>query len=159
VSYGELVPGVDCDVLLRAIAIVETNGGVNNWPRIEASFIPSGKAFTVQGHVIVGTGRNVNAVVTPRWAQWGLASAASWGWWQILYHTAADMGYAGPPHELHDPATCEPYVVNRLRRIAMTGATTVRDFADAWNSGTWKDANLVPDYTAAVEAAYQKITT
>lgn len=156
-TYGALVSGVDADVLLRAIARVETNGGRNNWPRVEVSYIPKGLAFTVQGHVLTGTGTNVNAVVAPRWAKWGLGTAASWGWWQILYHTAADMGYPGPPHELMDSGTCEPYVVAHLRKIAMTGATTVRDFADAWNSGSWRDANLVKPYTDAVEAAYKEL--
>jgi hypothetical protein len=153
-SYGELVPGVDCDRLLRAIARVETNGGRNNWPRVEVSYIPAGLSFTVQGHVLTGTGRNVNAVVAPRWAKWGLGTAASWGWWQILYHTAADMGFLGMPHELFDPGTSEPFVTMRLRKIAKGGAATVRDFADAWNSGSWRDANLVKDYTDKVEAAY-----
>jgi len=149
-TYGDLVPGVSADVLLRAIASVETNGGRNNWPRLEVSYIPAGLAFTVQGHVLTGTGRNCNAVTAPRWAKWGLGTAASWGWWQILYHTAADLGYQGAPCELMNPGTCETYVVARLRKIAMTGAQTVRDFADAWNSGSWRDANLVPEYTSAV---------
>jgi len=155
-SYGELVPGVDCDKLLRAIATVETNGGRNNWPRLEVSYIPAGLAFTVQGHTLIGTGKNCNSITAPRWAKWGLGTAASWSWWQILYHTAADLGFEGPPNDLMDPGRCEPFVVGRLRKIAMSGAATVRDFADAWNSGSWRDANLVPEYTAAVEAAYLK---
>lgn len=153
-GYGELVPGVDTDRLLRAIAKIETSGGRNNWPRVEVSYIPAGLAFTVQGRILTGTGKNVNAVAAPRWAKWGLGSAASWGWWQILYHTAADMGYLGAPHELMTPGVCEIYVVARLRKIAKSGAETVRDFADAWNSGSWRDANLVPEYTQKVEAAY-----
>jgi len=155
-SYGDLVPGVDTDALLRAVAVVETQGGRNNWPRVEKSYIPAGQTFTVQGHLISGTGSNVNAIVRPRWERWGLGSAASWGWWQILYHTAADMGYLGPPHDLFASGVSEPFVVARLRKIAMTGAKTVRDFADAWNSGNWRDQNDVPEYTKAVALAYER---
>lgn len=152
-----LAPGVDTDLLLAAISRVETEGGRNNWPRVEVSFIPAGETFTVQGHTLIGTGRSVNGIVLARFQKWGLGSAASWGWWQILFHTAADLGYAGPPHELHDPAISEPYVVGRLRKAAMRGAATVRDFADEWNSGFFRDANTVPDYTAAVEAEYNRL--
>lgn len=155
-SYGELVPGVDCDRLLRALASVETGGGRNNWPRVEASYIPGGLTFTCQGRLISGTGKNVNSIVASRWQKWGLATAASWGWWQILYHTAADLGFSGPPQELMDSGTCEPYVVARLRKLADAGCSSVRDFADGWNSGNWRDANRVKEYTDLVEAAYGK---
>jgi hypothetical protein len=158
-QYGELCPGVDCDKLLVAIASVETNGGRDNWPRVEAAYIPRGLSFTVQGHVITGSGACCNAITWPRWQRWGLGSAASWGWWQVLYQTAADLGYDGAPEDLMEPGVCEPFVVARLRKIATRGAKTVRDFADAWNSGTFTDDNTVPDYTAAVEAAYQKLTS
>lgn len=153
-----LVPGVDLEALLHAIARVETQGGRNNWPRVEVSYMPVGERFTVQGRILVGTGRNFNAVVSPRWDRWGLASAASWGPWQILYHTAADMKYTGAPYDLMAPGVCEPFVILRLQRIAATGAKTVRDFADGWNSGSWRDANLVPEYTAKVVAAYEQRT-
>ena len=155
--YAPLAPGVETNLLLSAIARVETEGGRNNWPRLEKSYIPAGQEFTVQGHLISGTGRNVNTIVRQRWEKWGLASAASWGWWQILYHTAADLGFGDAPPELMYPGICEPYVVKRLEKIAATGAKTVRDFADSWNSGSWRDANLVPEYTAKIEAAYKRL--
>lgn len=155
-SYGELVPGVDCDRLLRAIASVETNGGVDNVARYEAAYIPRGMAFTIQGHTVTGSGACCNAITWARWQKWGIRSAASYGWWQILYQTAADLGYQGPPQDLMEPGICEPFVVAYLKKKAIQGARTVRDFADAWNSGTFTDENTVPEYTKAVEAAYSK---
>lgn len=150
----ELVPGVDLDRLLLAIAAVETESGRNNWPRVEKAYLPAGESFTVQGHVITGTGVYFNAVSKPRFDKWGLASAASWGWWQILYHTAAQVGFMGAPPELMDATRCQPFVEKRLQQIAASGAKTVRDFADGWNSGSWRDKNDVPGYTAKVIAAY-----
>jgi len=156
-TYEQLAPGIDTERLLRAIKRIETTDGGNNWPRVEVSYIPKGLAFTVQGRTLVGTGYNVNEVVIPRWKKWGLGSAASWGPWQILYHTAADQGYLMAPHELFDEGSCVPCGVMGLRRTAKGGALTVRDFADAWNSGSWRDANLVKPYTDAVEAAYAEL--
>jgi hypothetical protein len=149
------MPEVDKARLLRALAVVETSGGKNNWPRIEVSYIPVGLEFTAQGRILIGTGRNVNEVVQPRWDRWGLPSAASWGPWQILYHTAADLGYGGRPEDLWDQS--EEWVVKRLGVIEAKGAQDVRAFADAWNSGSFRDSNLVPVYTDKVEKAYAEI--
>jgi hypothetical protein len=155
-GHGELVPGIDLDRLLRAIAVVETAGGRNNVPRFEVSYMPAGWAAEVQGRLLVGTGRNFSPIARARWDKWGVWTSASLGPWQILYHTAANLSYLGAPWYLVEPGTSEQYVVGRLRSIARGGATTIRQFADAWNSGSWRDANEVPAYTAAVEAAYAK---
>ena len=157
-SHGDLVPGVSCDALLVAIEKVETSGGANNWPRLEPSWIPLGLTFTVQGHYVKGTGASVNDIVRGRWAKWGLASAASWGPWQILYHTAADMGFDGAPWELFDPSVSETWVVDRLTNIAHAGARTVEEFAAGWNTGSYTRAEIVPVYVAAVLAAYKNVT-
>jgi len=154
-SYGLLTPNVDADKLLRAIAAVETSGGKNNWPRVEAAWVPKGLAFTVQGHIVTGTGTAMSPIASLRWAKWGLGSAASWGWWQILYHTAADLGHTGAPHELFDPGVSEIWVYKRLKQIAGKGATTVEQFADAWNSGNFKDAIIPTKYIADVKAFYE----
>jgi hypothetical protein len=144
-------------MLMSAIATVETQGGVNNWPRVERSYIPQGHAFTIQGRLLVGTGGNVTAVALERYKKWGLWSAASWSRWQIMYHLAADLGYIGAPFSLFDDAVAAPYVIKEIERIDKHGAQTVRDFADEWNSGTYRDANRVPEYTSMVEAAYNKL--
>lgn len=143
---------IDVERVLRAIAAVESGGGDNNYPRFEVSYAPAGKAFTVQGRVLRGTGRNWNPIVAERWARWGMPSACSYGPWQILYHTAADLGYDGNPVDLW--WLSENWVRKRLDRIMAKGANTVELIADAWNSGTHKDANTVPEYRAKVLAAY-----
>lgn len=155
---GAIGEGVDLEKLLAAIKRVETSDGLNNWPRVEAAYIPEGLKFTIQGRIVVGNGRCMNEVSMPRWRSWGLSSSASWGPWQILYQTAADNGYGGPPWDLHGDATSEPYVISHLRKLEKRGAKTVRDFADGWNSGSFKDTNLVVNYTDAVNAAYNSIT-
>jgi hypothetical protein len=141
-----MAPGVlitDLERILRTIAAVESSGGRNNWPRLEPAYIPEGLEFTVQGRIVRGTGKLVNQVVRRRWDRWGLESAASWSPWQILYHTAADLGYEGMPHRLHDPDIARPWVERLVARIIARGATTPEQIADAWNSGTHKD-NIVP---------------
>jgi hypothetical protein len=150
---------IDLERLLAAIRAVETPGG--EWPRLEAGYMPAGLHASIQGRVIVGTGRCWNDLVSRRWEAWrpqSLYTAASWGPWQILYHTAADVGYMGPPWDLCDPGVCEVYVIARLRQIERRFATrTVRDFADAWNSGNPRDDVLVTEYTDKVNLAYLAI--
>lgn len=155
-----IVPGVSLSRLMRAIAHVETSGGVNNWPRIEAAFLPKGATFTVQGRIITGTGRAFTATAAQRWnrlpEEHRLGSAASWSPWQILYHTAVEQGYNDLPFKLHDPLVAERVVKKRLTALALKGATTVEQFADAWNSGSFRDSIVPAKYIADVLAAYQE---
>lgn len=148
---------IDVDRLLRAIARKESRSGENNCPRFEASYIPKGLSFTVQGRLLVGTGRNVNGVVQPRWLKWGLQSAASFSSWQILYHTAADLGFDGPPHTLWDDSIALPWVRRRLAVIATrVPEQTVERYADAWNSGSARDANVPAEYIADLVRFYKE---
>ena len=154
-------PGISGSLLLEAIAHVETNGGRANWPRLEAGYIPKGLAITAQGRVISGTGACVNQVVRQRWQRWAPDSwgtAASWGPWQILYHTAADLGFAGAPWELWTDAASRPWVMKRLEVIGRQGAATVEQFADAWNSGDFRDDRVPAVYIRSVAAAYKALS-
>lgn len=139
---------------MDALKAVESSAGLNNYPRIEPAYMPLGAARIVQGRSVVGTGKAFNAVVAHRWQRWGMASACSWGPWQILYHTAADLGYAEQPWLLWDEYCSSMWVNKRLDKIALRGAVTVEEFADAWNSGTHKDTIVPKDYIAKVVAAY-----
>ena len=145
---------IELDPLLTAIAHVETSSGRNNWPRIERSYLPLGSRWTVQGHIIEGTGANVNEIVRERLQRWGMASAASWGPWQILYHTAADRGYTGPPSGLHEAEVSMTWVIRQLQLIMRRGADTVSQIADAWNSGTHRDHIVPHHYMAQLVRAY-----
>ena len=147
----------DLDIarLLRALAQVETSGARNNWPRLEVAYMPQGQKYTVQGRLLTGTGTAWNAVVAGRWTQWGLASAASWGIYQLLYHTAADRGYDGAPWELMAPEMSEIWVRRHLAYLQQRGAKTLEEFADAYNSGSHRDRIVPSTYIAKVVAAYQ----
>lgn len=157
-TYPPLAPGIDTDRLLLAIESVESRSGVNNLPRLEKAFMPAGLVITAQGREVVGTGVYFGDQMKQIWAflpkPEQIGACCSWSPWQIMYPTAWGVGFRGRPSDLHLPGTAEPYVVRRLQKIAATGAKTVRDFADAWNSGSWRDANDVPQYCAEVKAAY-----
>lgn len=159
-TADELVPGVSLERLLRAIAHVETSGGINNWPRIEVAYLPKGASVTVQGRVITGTGNAFTAEAARRYYglpdESRLGSAASWSPWQILYHTAVEQGFDGLPHKLHDPLVAEPLVKKRLTKIALRGAVKVEHFADAWNSGSFRDSIIPAKYIADVVRAYKE---
>lgn len=152
---------IDLAKLKKAIEKVETGSGRNNYPRVEVAYLPVGERFTVQGRILVGTGSCVNTIVLNRYRALSpddrLASAASWGPWQMLYHTAVDLGFTGKPADLHKREIAEPFVDKLLNKIAASGAETVEQFADAWNSGNWRDLIFPREYMAAVEAAYKEL--
>jgi hypothetical protein len=153
-----LAPGVDPSALIDALALAETNGGVNNCPRHEPSYMPAGESFWIQGRLVKGTGRNFNKTVAERWAQFGLPSSASYGPLQILYHVAADRGYYGAPWALTDPRLCLTWAVKHLAFLTHSQRPkTVEDYADAWNSGNCRDAFRPADYVAKVRAAYDAL--
>lgn len=156
-ELAEALGGIDLEALLDAIAEVESSGGRNNWPRVEPAWLPRGAVFTIQGRMIVGRGTSWNAIVEKRWARWGLASAASWSPWQILYHTAADLGFSDAPHALHDPAIARPFVLERLALIVRRGARDVEEIADAWNSGTHRDDFRPVGYIEKLSGAYARL--
>jgi hypothetical protein len=145
---------LDKELILAALAEKESSGGRNNCPRFEPAYIPVGERFTIQGRVIVGTGRGMSPVARQRWSMWGLASAASYSPWQILYHTAADLGYTGPPWDLWDPKVSRPWATLLLEKILSKGATTIEQVADAWNSGNFHDAVYPEGYIKSVAAIY-----
>lgn len=151
----ELAPEVALERFLSAVRRVETSGGV--WPRVERAFMPAGVSRWVQGRRIVGTGRAWNALVESRWAEWDLASAASYGPWQILYHTAADLGYSDAPWFLSDPRVCRFWAISLVARHVARGARTVEELADAWNSGSHRDSFVPTEYVSAVSLAYRDL--
>lgn len=150
------LPGIDVPRLLAAIAQVETSGGKNNCPRHEPAYMPKGARFTIQGHMVTGTGAAWNPIVQKRWDVWGLPSSASWGIYQQLFHAAADQGYAGPPWGLMEKATAQHWAEKQLTWLYTRGADTVEKLADAWNSGTHRDGIVPTAYIAKVAQAYRE---
>lgn len=144
----------DMPTVLKAIASVESMSGLNNYPRYERSFAPSGQIVTIQGRLIEGTGTNFTQVARSRWEKYGMATACSFGPWQILYHTAADRGYDGVPSDLWTRS--QLWVEKEIMRQFHKGATTIQKLADAWNSGSFTDANVPVDYVAKVTEAFKR---
>ncbi len=144
----------DMKTVLTAIASVESMSGRNNYPRLERSYMPTGQVVTVQGRLIEGTGGNFTQVARSRWEKYGMATACSFGPWQILYHTAADRGFNGHPADLWDGS--EEWVRREIMRQFNKGATTIGKLADAWNSGNFLDANVPGLYIAKVVEAFTR---
>lgn len=145
-------------LLMDAIAEVESSGSRNNYPRFEAAYAPKGERYTVQGHIITGTGACWNMIVAERWARYGMASAASYGPWQILYHTAADLGYERHPAYLWDERWSGFYVDERLKKLRASGAVSVEDYARGWNGGNIHSTHVPQSYIDNLTAAYARLT-
>jgi hypothetical protein len=144
-----LPPGIDGAALLQAFAWVESSGGINAVARHEDAFCPNQR-----GTYAVGP---TSGMVRGRHSMWGCLACCSYGPWQVLYHTAADLGFVGSPTLLSDPAVNVVWAVTLLNRIVKRGAADVRDIADAYNSGTHRDANRVPEYTTKLGARYDAL--
>jgi hypothetical protein len=100
----------------------------NKIPRYEPAYAPGGYFYLHSPDV------------QARWAVWGRDSACSYSNFQILYNTACELGYQGPPLALDTDALAILYVVKYIRtRIIQQGATKPEQVADAYNSGSFKD--------------------
>jgi hypothetical protein len=147
--------------LLLAIRRVESADGRDCVPRVEPAYLPKGFVCYCQHGVVRGTGACFTSVAEARWHRWQkgdqhVGTAASWGPWHILYHTAADLGFAGAPHELSDRNRSLDYVRRFLHRATTRGARTVAEFADAYNSGSHRDQIVPASYIERVEDAYDE---
>lgn len=136
------LPGIDFAKLLLAISGVESSYGTNAIPRHEDSWCPNQH------------GKAASTVAVLRHRRWGCEACCSWGPWQILYHTAADRGFTGAPHQLTDPLISIHPVADKLKSAIKEGAKTIAEFADAWNSGTSRDSLHPLVYIAKLEKEY-----
>lgn len=143
--------------LLMAIAMIESSGGMNNYPNFEPYWVPAGTVFTIEGKIQRGRHPLSNQLVVDRYADHGMASGCSFSAWQILYHTAADMGFKDKPWKLWDNKVAIHWVVKRLKKLEKQGAVSIEQFADAWNSGSFKDKIIPERYIKEVSEAYHLI--
>jgi len=157
--------GIDKRILLLALADIESSGGKNNVPRWEAAYAgPNLGAKDPQHRKFGGYYYRKRSAphVKAQWKRWGDPAAHSYGPWQILHITAWEFGYRGDPHDLTKTAVCLPYVIKLLNRRVFRhgdptkGARNLADVADAWNSGTHRDANIPHGYIAKVKRAYTR---
>ncbi len=134
--------------LLLAFCYSESSWGRDRYvPRQEPGYSPGGKYF--------------NAAL---WRRYGALSAMSFGWAQVMYPVAVELAQRptaafsiGHPWELMDARVCAGAVVEYLNQRAFSGpgpAMTVEDVGDAYNSGTCRDANTVPEYRKRIRTGY-----
>jgi len=144
---------------LAALATVESSGGRNWQPNFEAGFWEGGLYWNV---ALAAYRDRWRKAADPEMAEWcGKAIACSWGPWQLLYVTAAELGYEGPPWGLSDADVCLKWVVALINKrlvprlqAPLTDLGAVGMLADGYNSGTFLDTHVPFAYVQKVRAAY-----
>ena len=150
---------VDKRRLLAALAVVESGGGKNLQPNFEPAFWIGGKFWNPTLAEYCARWESRSDLEMRPWC--GKAIACSWGPWQILYVTAAELGYQGPPWALTDPDVCLSWAVRLInRRIApkilsyLSDIEVVSMVGDGYNSGSATDKFIPVDYCKKLLAAY-----
>jgi len=134
--------------LLWALYFCEKYNSQNRVPRFEKAYAPGGYYYE----------RSLE--VRKEYNTWGRDAACSYSNFQILYNTARELGYDGPPLPLDRDSIALPYVVWYLNiRIFKKGATTPGEVADAYNSGSYQDANKPEAYIKKFIRNYNKCLT
>ena len=141
----EDIPGdIVADALLAAIAWRESGFGKHGgYPRVEQAYRPGGKLYRLHMPALYNL--------------YGDAAASSWSSFQIMFPTAAELGYRGEPWDLWDDTVAIYWVKKFLVRAADRGAKTVEEFADAYNSGSHKDRFKPHEYMADIKARYSQM--
>lgn len=125
--------------LLWAICGAESSFGENSKYRIEKSYMPGGRYH--------------NAIL---YEKYGENAAASCGAWQVMFPVAWELGFRGSPGELAEPENNLKIAIKYLN-IRARGAQTVEQFADAYNSGNYRDDKIPLQYIRRVLHYYAKI--
>jgi len=137
--------GLDSGCILWALYYCEKYDPHNRVPRFEKAYAPGGYYY------------KKSEDVRKEYEKWGNWAACSFSNFQILFNTARELGYDGPPLALDRDEVAMPFIVLYLNiRIFKKGATTPEEVADAYNSGTFKDANKPEKYMAKFRARYDK---
>jgi len=126
---------VDAEALLWAVYECEKYTKTYRVPRFEPAYAPGGLYF-----------RN-SSMVRREYAKWGSSASCSYSNFQIMFIVARELGYDAPPLALDKDSVALPYVVRYInKRVLKRGAKTVAEIADAYNSGTHRDANVPERY-------------
>ena len=137
--------GIELDILLVAIAMVESSLTLNNIPRYEKSYGPGGYYYKRSRTV-----RDYHRI----WGGWAPCSYSSW---QILYNTAVELGFRGSPHLLWNDKIAIKYVIKYLdHRVMRRGASNLTQIADAYNSGNFWDKIVPNRYIRKLREAYKR---
>lgn len=136
---------VDPVRLLRAFALVETDGGRDNVPRREPAYSPQGRYFIT------------SPLLQQDYQRYGLAVSCSWGPLQVMYLAARELGYEGPPWYLADPDAGCRWACELLNHRVLPGVPSLRDIADGYNSGSWRDSIVPGQYISRFISTYQDL--
>jgi len=127
-------PGIDPKALLWAFYRCEKYDKHNHVPRFEKACAPGGYYY------------ERSPMLQEEYEKWGTWAACSYSNFQILYITARELGYDGPPLALDKDSVALPFVVKLINRIIVRGAATPAEIADAYNTGIHKDSNIPVKY-------------
>lgn len=122
--------GLNREAILWAIYQCEKYNKDNRVPRFEPAYAPGGHYY------------DSSTEVRQEFALYGAWASCSYSNFQILYMTAYELGYRGAPLGLDKDPVAILYVVKLLNaRIFARGVNTPDGVADAYNSGSARDAN------------------
>lgn len=160
----EIPTSVDRTAFLAALAMQESGGGRNWQPNFESAFWEGGAYWN---KTLAGYRDRWREKADPEMREWcGKAIACSWGPWQVLYVTAAELGFQGPPWALVDPDLCLEWAITLInKRLAkrlpegLSGPAIVGLLADGYNSGTFLDTHAPLKYIQAIRAFYSDPST
>ena len=144
--YLEAPEGLNKEAILWAVYGCEHYTKKFFFPRFEPAYAPGGLYY-----------KN-SEMVREQYAKWGRTAACSYSNFQILYITAVELGYTGPPLGLDRDSLAIPYVVKYInqRIFAKPGRETVEQVADGYNSGTHLDRLKPEKYMARFRRFYDQ---
>lgn len=121
-------PWINGTAALAALAENESRYGQFNIPKHERAYDFSGKYFQPD-----------------LWRKFGSWSACSYSSWQLMYPVAVELGFAGRPQDLACDEIAIYWVMKYIdQRIIQKGCQTLEQFADAYNSGSFRD-QIIPE--------------
>ena len=139
----ETPEGICAPAILWAIYECERYPKHQRFPRFERAYAPGGYYY------------ETSPLVRKLYKKWGAWTACSYSDFQILFVTAVELGYEGPPLPLDCNSVAIPYVVKYVNhRIFERGATTPEEVADAYNSGNHTDPNVPHKYIRKFRRSY-----
>lgn len=144
-THLKVPEGLEPKCILWALYYCEKYNTRNRVPRFEKAYAPGGYYY----------GRSPE--VRKEYATWGRDAACSYSNFQILYNTARELGYDGPPLPLDRDSIAIPFVTWYLNiRVFKKDAKTIEGVADAYNSGSYQDNNKPEAYIAKFKRNYEK---
>lgn len=141
---------LDAQKYLLATCGVESSFGKTCGLRTEPAYSPGGLYY------------KRSPEIQKAFFTYGYAACGSWGPWQILYTTAAELGFGGQPWELYGAASL-PWVIRLINvrflpHVAGTEEEIVKQLADAYNSGNSRDQSVPVPYINKVLQYYKRTT-